>query len=293
VTDRRRELPSVDRLLLEPEIRVLLDSAPRIAVVDAVRESIAAARSRRAGPPESWAADVRERLCEHGRSSLRPLLNATGVVLHTNLGRAPLAPEAVVAMAAVAAGYSNLEFDLDTGIRGSRSDHCREPLRAATGAEDALAVNNAAGALLLALGALAAGRIAPDIMAGNIIGVIGQRLVRKLCVHCKLEYGPSRYERQILHLGVGSEAPPVFQAAGCAQCEHTGYKGRLALMELLRFDAELDELVARRATFRDLLKTARAKGYRTLADDGVRRVLEGVTSMDEIGRVLDLTAGIQ
>jgi type II secretory ATPase GspE/PulE/Tfp pilus assembly ATPase PilB-like protein len=135
--------------------------------------------------------------------------------------------------------------------------------------------------------------IAPDIMAGNIIGVIGQRLVRKLCVHCKQEYGPSRYERQILHLGVGSEAPPVFQAAGCAQCEHTGYKGRLALMELLRFDAELDELVARRATFRDLLKTARAKGYRTLADDGVRRVLEGVTSMDEIGRVLDLTAGIQ
>jgi L-seryl-tRNA(Ser) seleniumtransferase len=80
------------------------------------------------------------------------------VVLHTNLGRAPLAPAAVAAMAEVAAGYSNLEFDLDTGTRGSRSDHCREPLRAATGAEDALAVNNAAGALLLALSALAAGR---------------------------------------------------------------------------------------------------------------------------------------
>ena len=134
--------------------------------------------------------------------------------------------------------------------------------------------------------------IAPDIMSGNIIGVIGQRLVRKLCVHCKQEYEPPRYERQILHLGVGSEAPPVFQAAGCAQCDHTGYKGRLALMELLRFDIEIDELVARRATVRELLKLARSKGYRTLADDGVRRVLEGVTSMDEIGRVLDLTAGI-
>jgi L-seryl-tRNA(Ser) seleniumtransferase len=156
--DRRRQLPSVDRLLLEPEIRALLQTAPRIAVVDAVRESLAAARSRRAGPPESWAVDVRERLSDRARSSLRPLLNATGVVLHTNLGRAPLAPEAVAAMAEVAAGYSNLEFDLDTGIRGSRSDHCREPLRAATGAEDALAVNNAAGALLLALGALAGGR---------------------------------------------------------------------------------------------------------------------------------------
>jgi L-seryl-tRNA(Ser) seleniumtransferase len=99
--DRRRRLPSVDRLLLEPEIRALLHTAPRIAVVDAVRESLAAARSRRAGPPENWAIDVRERLSERARSSLRPVLNATGVVLHTNLGRAPLAPEAVLAMAEV------------------------------------------------------------------------------------------------------------------------------------------------------------------------------------------------
>jgi L-seryl-tRNA(Ser) seleniumtransferase len=158
VSDRRRELPSVDRLLLEPEIRDLLQAAPRIAVVDAVREAIAAARTRRAGPPDSWAADVRERLSDRARPSLRPVLNATGVVLHTNLGRAPLAHAAVAAMAAVAAGYTNLEFDLDTGTRGSRGDHCREPLRAATGAEDALAVNNAAAALLLAMSALAAGR---------------------------------------------------------------------------------------------------------------------------------------
>jgi L-seryl-tRNA(Ser) seleniumtransferase len=129
----------VDRLLLEPEIRDLLRTVPRIAVVDAVRESLAAARSRRAGPPESWAADVRERLSDRARASLRPVLNATGVVLHTNLGRAPLAPSAVTAMVAVASGYSNLELDLDTGTRGSRSDHCREPLRAATGAEAALA----------------------------------------------------------------------------------------------------------------------------------------------------------
>jgi L-seryl-tRNA(Ser) seleniumtransferase len=158
VSDRRRELPSVDRLLLEPEILELLRTAPRLAVVDAVRESIAAARTHRAGPPDSWAADIRERLSERIRSSLRPVLNATGVVLHTNLGRAPLAPAAVAAMAAVTAGYSNLEFDLDTGTRGSRSDHCREPLRDITGAEDALVVNNAAGALLLSLGALAAAR---------------------------------------------------------------------------------------------------------------------------------------
>ena len=158
MSDRRRELPSVDRLLLEPEIRVLLRTAPRLEVVDAVRASLAAARTRRAGPPESWGADVRERLADGARASLRPVLNATGVVLHTNLGRAPLAPSAAAAMAAIGGGYSNLELDLDTGTRGSRSDHCRARLRAATGAEDALAVNNAAGALLLALGAMAADR---------------------------------------------------------------------------------------------------------------------------------------
>jgi L-seryl-tRNA(Ser) seleniumtransferase len=158
VNDRRRALPSVDRLLLEPEIRELLRTSPRIAVVDAVRESLAAARTRRAGPPESWGADVRARLADRARPSLRPVLNATGVVLHTNLGRAPLARAAVAAMVEIGGGYSNLEFDLDTGARGSRSDHCRASLRAVTGAEDALAVNNAAGALLLALGTLAAGR---------------------------------------------------------------------------------------------------------------------------------------
>ena len=87
MSDPRRELPSVERLLLEPEIRELLGTAPRAAVVDAVRESLAAARSRRAGPPESWAADVRDRLAQRTRPSLRPVLNATGVVLHTNLGR--------------------------------------------------------------------------------------------------------------------------------------------------------------------------------------------------------------
>ena len=149
--------------------------------------------------------------------------------------------------------------------------------------------NSAIGAIprLLDTGVL------PDIMAGNIIGIIGQRLVRKLCVHCKQEYEISKYERQILKLGVGSEVPPVFLARGCKQCDHTGYKGRLGLLELLRFDTELDDLVAKRASVRELLKVARSKGYTTLADDGIRRVLEGVTSMDEIARVLDLTEGIQ
>jgi L-seryl-tRNA(Ser) seleniumtransferase len=138
-------------------VQQLLDIAPRAAVLAAVRESIEAARTRRAGPPEDWNEDIRERLARRTGPELRRVLNATGVVLHTNLGRAPLADAATQAMLQVAGGYSNLEFDLSSGTRGSRSDHCRSLLQSVTGAEDGLVVNNAAGALLLALNALAEG----------------------------------------------------------------------------------------------------------------------------------------
>jgi L-seryl-tRNA(Ser) seleniumtransferase len=158
MNDRRRELPSVDRLLHDPAVEALLLTTPRAAVVAAIRETIASARTRRGGPPDDWAVEIRERLTDRRRPGLRPVHNATGVVLHTNLGRAPLAQAAIQAVTAVAGGYCNLELDLDTGTRGSRTDHCRDLLRRITGAEDALVVNNAAGALVLALNALAAGR---------------------------------------------------------------------------------------------------------------------------------------
>ena len=172
MTDRRRELPSVDRLLHQPAIQELFGIAPRGAVVAAVRESVEAARTRRAGPPERWEEDVRERLARRAGSSLVPVLNATGVVLHTNLGRAPLAVPAIQAMTAVASGYSSLELDLPSGTRGSRNDHCRDLLRTTTGAEDGLAVNNAAGALVLALNALAEGRDVA-ISRGELIEIGG------------------------------------------------------------------------------------------------------------------------
>lgn len=142
----------------QPAVQELLHLASRGAVLAAVRESLDAARTRRAGPPEQWDADIRERLVRRTGAELRPVLNATGVVLHTNLGRAPLADAAIRAVLAVASGYSNLELDLSSGIRGSRSDHCRALLRITTGAEDGLVVNNAAAALLVALNALAEGR---------------------------------------------------------------------------------------------------------------------------------------
>jgi L-seryl-tRNA(Ser) seleniumtransferase len=148
----------VDRLLREASVAELLATAPRNAVVQAVRDTLAAVREGRSGPPEDWVQAIRERLLEVGSRSLRPVLNATGVVLHTNLGRAPLCQAAIEAITAVAAGYASLEYDLAAGARGHRADHCRQLLASLSGAEDGLAVNNAAGALVLALNALAAGR---------------------------------------------------------------------------------------------------------------------------------------
>ena len=157
-----------------------------------------------------------------------------------------------------------------------------------------LHANSAAGAVARLLEA----GVPPGVMAGNIIGIVGQRLVRTLCLHCREPRAPTELERRILGLGTGPgstegledpEARPVYRAAGCARCEHRGYRGRLSLMELLRFDTGIDELVSRRATTREISKAAHAKGFRTLADDGIRRVLEGVTSLEEVSRVVDLT----
>jgi L-seryl-tRNA(Ser) seleniumtransferase len=155
--DPRRHLPSVERLLQEPAVAALVAVAPRPVVLAAVREALEAARHSRGGPPDNWADDVSERVARRGDLSLRRVLNATGVVIHTNLGRAPLARAAIEAVTNVADGYSTLEFDLAAGARLHRGEHCRSLLAELTGAEDALVVNNAASALVLALNAHAAG----------------------------------------------------------------------------------------------------------------------------------------
>ncbi len=131
--------------------------------------------------------------------------------------------------------------------------------------------------------------ISPDIMAGNIIGIIAQRLVRVLCPQCKEPARPSDDERKILGINT-NEAIQIYKPKGCKRCNQTGYRGRMAILELLRIDAELDSLIARRAHFDDLRKVAIDKGFITLADDGIRRILEGYTSITEVMRVIDLTA---
>jgi L-seryl-tRNA(Ser) seleniumtransferase len=160
VTDPRRALPAVHALLAADPVQPLLARAPRPTVADAARDALAAARRDPAAAPHdeaSWARAIAAALDVRLQASLRPLFNATGVVLHTNLGRAPLAHAALDAIRAVAEGYANLEYDVERGARGSRHTHCVALLRELTGAEDALVMNNCAAALVLALGALAAG----------------------------------------------------------------------------------------------------------------------------------------
>jgi L-seryl-tRNA(Ser) seleniumtransferase len=150
----RSPYPSVDAL-----VRAARCDAPHALVVEAARAAIAERRAgRRPADAAELAADVRERVAGALAASLRPVLNATGVILHTNLGRAPLAASAVAQLVAVAGGYSNLELELADGRRGSRQSHVEPLLRELTGAEAALCVNNGAAAILLALAALAEGR---------------------------------------------------------------------------------------------------------------------------------------
>jgi L-seryl-tRNA(Ser) seleniumtransferase len=157
VTDTRRELPSVNALLLTPAVRGLLEQHPRRLVLDAVRRTLDAARASGGvqRTDEQWGATIAAAVSDASKSSLRPVINATGVVLHTNLGRAPLPEAAIRAIEEVARGFSNLEYDLASGRRGSRYTHCVELLRQLTGAEDALVVNNCAAAMVLTLNALA------------------------------------------------------------------------------------------------------------------------------------------
>jgi L-seryl-tRNA(Ser) seleniumtransferase len=155
----RAALPSVDRVLRSSGAETLIELHGRALVVDAVRSTLAAYRGRRqATSVDTVLTDCGERLARMAQPSQRRVFNLTGTVLHTNLGRAPLPEEAVIAAVEAMRAPTTLEYDLDSGRRGERDDHSASWLTRLTGAEAALAVNNNAGALVLALNALAAGR---------------------------------------------------------------------------------------------------------------------------------------
>lgn len=190
-----RQLPSVDHLLRQPVVSTLQDEYPRGELLCAVRAVLEERRREiLSGRPASLdladlALAVRRELHRRAQPSLRRVINATGIVLHTGLGRAPLASEAVEAVAEVAAGYSNLEIDLETGQRGDRHEHLQGLLRELTGAEEGLVVNNNAAATFLTLQTLAGG--------GEVIVARGQ----------------------LVEIGGAYRLPDIMAAAGCRLVE--------------------------------------------------------------------------
>ncbi|MDQ6692419.1 MAG: L-seryl-tRNA(Sec) selenium transferase [Candidatus Dormibacteraeota bacterium] len=155
---RARSLPAVGTLLNQPGYARLLERFPHDMLAAALRDQLALERAGEPATEEARLSLVESRLRDAIAPSLRHVINATGVVLHTNLGRAPLGPPALLALAEVAAGYANLELDLATGRRGERAAHVSSLLKRLTGAPAALVVNNNAGAILLALSALSGRR---------------------------------------------------------------------------------------------------------------------------------------
>ena len=163
-----RSIPSIELLRQRPAVRMLEARFGAGATVDALRAAAADARSAIASGDTTWSSEATVvarleaaaelRLDDMFRPSLQAVINATGIILHTNLGRAPLAASAIARVAEIARGYSSLEYDLDRGARGRRDVHAEALLRRVTGAEAAVVVNNNAAATLLVLAALAAGR---------------------------------------------------------------------------------------------------------------------------------------
>lgn len=129
--------------------------------------------------------------------------------------------------------------------------------------------------------------VTAEILSGNIIGVVSQRLVRQLCEHCKKEKEINETERLLLDFA--DDIKKVYEAEGCSKCNHVGYKGRFALMEVLRMDAELDELLVNQSTMNEFRQAAIDKGFVSIQDDAARWVADGRTSLDEVTRVIDFT----
>lgn len=130
----------------------------------------------------------------------------------------------------------------------------------------------------------------PGMIAGAIIAVFAQRLTRRLCGDCKVEHTPTEEEMEILGIEPGSPPPKIFRAksGGCPSCKNQGYKGRVAVVEILLFDEDLDAILARDGSKGELKTVAVKKGFKSMKDDGILKVLEGMTSLEALSKVVDL-----
>lgn len=147
-----------------------------------------------------------------------------------------------------------------------------------------LHTNSAIGAIprLLDIG------VSRSIMSGNLVGIVAQRLARKLCKHCKERYEPEDFEKQLLSISEGDKVK-LYKAKGCDKCNGVGYKGRFAVLETMRFTTEMDELLLEGASQQAILEKAIENGFSTMAQSGIRWVKQGETTLEEISRVVNLT----
>ena len=250
MTDPRQRIPAVERLLDTPAFKALCGRFPRQRVVLSIREAVADVRALiETGSvpddledPARYAKAVARMMDLEGVPSLRPVINATGVVLHTNLGRAPLAEAAREAMVAVAAGYSNLEFNLEEGTRGSRYDHCVALLTELIGAEDALVVNNNAAALVLAVNTLSRNR---DVLVsrGELVEIGGGFRIPEILVQAGAtlrEVGSTNRTRlKDYHEAAAVATPGMILKVHQSNFRMTGFTEEATLEELAALSRDL------------------------------------------------------
>ncbi len=258
MSDARRLIPSLERLLESDAFAGILEAHPRGLVVqhlrtelDRVRRELSdrdcsvvepGALPRDVEDAQLYAVGVEERLRVSATPSLRSVINGTGVILHTNLGRAPLADSALDAMASVARGYANLEYDLEAGSRGSRYDHCTDLLRELTGAGGALVSNNGAAALVLALRTMAFGR-AVLVSRGELVEIGGGFRIPEILESAGAtlsEVGSTNRTRlEDYRAGAAKNDPALILKVHRSNFRITGFTEEASLGELVGLGAEL------------------------------------------------------
>ena len=258
MSDARRLIPSLERLLESDAFAGILEAHPRGLVVQHLRTELDRVRRelndgkgsvvdpgalpRDVEDPQLYAVGVEERLRVSATPSLRSVINGTGVILHTNLGRAPLADSALDAMASVARGYANLEYDLEAGSRGSRYDHCTDLLRELTGAEGALVSNNGAAALVLALRTMAFGR-AVLVSRGELVEIGGGFRIPEILERAGAtlsEVGSTNRTRlEDYRAGAAKSDPALILKVHRSNFRITGFTEEASLRELVGLGAEL------------------------------------------------------
>jgi len=134
--------------------------------------------------------------------------------------------------------------------------------------------------------------VKPYLLAGALICIVAQRLARKLCNHCKEEYEASESEKNMIAkiIGEGSGNMKLYKAVGCPRCRNKGYSGRMAIAEILDIDKEIDDMITKQVSKKDLYDYVMSKGFVTMQEDGVNKVVQGYTSLEELIRVVDMTS---